>query len=74
MAFSRCLDMVRSRAELQAITPKETSRKGNLMPRKKIIIDTDPGQDDAVAILLALAVRNWRCSASPPSPATCRLS
>ncbi|WP_349740637.1 nucleoside hydrolase [Roseateles cavernae] len=24
-------------------------------PRKKIIIDTDPGQDDAVAILLALA-------------------
>ena len=23
--------------------------------RKKIIIDTDPGQDDAVAILLALA-------------------
>lgn len=25
------------------------------MPQKKIIIDTDPGQDDAVAILLALA-------------------
>ena len=25
------------------------------MPRRKIIIDTDPGQDDAVAILLALA-------------------
>lgn len=25
------------------------------MPRQKIIIDTDPGQDDAVAILLALA-------------------
>lgn len=25
------------------------------MPREKIIIDTDPGQDDAVAILLALA-------------------
>ena len=25
------------------------------MVRKKIIIDTDPGQDDAVAILLALA-------------------
>ncbi|MBT6507466.1 MAG: nucleoside hydrolase, partial [Marinovum sp.] len=25
------------------------------MPAKKIIIDTDPGQDDAVAILLALA-------------------
>lgn len=26
-----------------------------MAPRKKIIIDTDPGQDDAVAILLALA-------------------
>ena len=25
------------------------------MPQRKIIIDTDPGQDDAVAILLALA-------------------
>ena len=25
------------------------------MPKKKIIIDTDPGQDDAIAILLALA-------------------
>ena len=25
------------------------------MKRRKIIIDTDPGQDDAVAILLALA-------------------
>src|SRR5688572_25365903 len=30
--------------------------QGNSMPgRRKIIIDTDPGQDDAVAILLALA-------------------
>jgi purine nucleosidase len=25
------------------------------VPQRKIIIDTDPGQDDAVAILLALA-------------------
>ena len=25
------------------------------MPSQKIIIDTDPGQDDAIAILLALA-------------------
>jgi len=25
------------------------------MPSHKIIIDTDPGQDDAIAILLALA-------------------
>ena len=28
------------------------------MPRPRIIIDTDPGQDDAVAILLALAERD----------------
>ncbi len=39
---------------------------------RKIIIDTDPGQDDAVAILLALASpESSRSSASPPSPATC---
>ncbi|MEO1838451.1 MAG: nucleoside hydrolase, partial [Candidatus Lambdaproteobacteria bacterium] len=25
------------------------------MPSQKIIIDTDPGQDDAIGILLALA-------------------
>src|SRR6202022_599255 len=29
--------------------------QGGVMAREKIIIDTDPGQDDAVAILLALA-------------------
>ena len=28
------------------------------MPRTRIIIDTDPGQDDAIAILLALAERD----------------
>ncbi len=27
----------------------------NSMPSQKIIIDTDPGQDDAIGILLALA-------------------
>ena len=39
--------------------------------RHKIIIDTDPGQDDAVAILLALGSpgRDSRCSASSRSPA-----
>jgi hypothetical protein len=42
------------------------------MTRRKIIIDTDPGQDDAVAILLALASRNSRCWASRRWQATCR--
>jgi inosine-uridine nucleoside N-ribohydrolase len=27
------------------------------MPRTRIVVDTDPGQDDAVALLLALAER-----------------
>src|SRR5437764_9652738 len=31
------------------------TRQGGMMAREKIIIDTDPGQDDAVAVLLALA-------------------
>ncbi len=34
---------------------RETGRYGDKMAARKIIIDTDPGQDDAVAILLALA-------------------
>jgi hypothetical protein len=41
-------------------------------PRFGIIIDTDPGQDDAVAILLALASPELRCWASPAWRATCR--
>lgn len=36
------------------VSPRTTDRKNPMAPRK-IIIDTDPGQDDAVAILLALA-------------------
>jgi purine nucleosidase len=35
--------------------PRETVEEMARMPARKIIIDTDPGQDDAVAILLALA-------------------
>ena len=48
-----------------AATPLDKARRGRhchhknstrpTMPARKIIIDTDPGQDDAVAILLALA-------------------
>jgi purine nucleosidase len=37
-------------------TAKNTASQGGNMPKtQKIIIDTDPGQDDALAILLALA-------------------
>jgi inosine-uridine nucleoside N-ribohydrolase len=35
--------------------PYSSGKKEYTMPARKIIIDTDPGQDDAVAILLALA-------------------
>ncbi|MFC3118174.1 hypothetical protein ACFOHS_07780 [Jhaorihella thermophila] len=44
------------------------------MSARKIIIDTDPGQDDAVAILLALASprRRSRCWGSWRWRATCR--
>jgi purine nucleosidase len=35
--------------------PYSSGKKEHTMPARKIIIDTDPGQDDAVAILLALA-------------------
>jgi purine nucleosidase len=42
------------------------------MTPRKIIIDTDPGQDDAAAIMLALQARNSRCLVSLPLPATCR--
>jgi purine nucleosidase len=46
--------MVRAANEFKSFNRPQ--RQGNEMPeRRKIIIDTDPGQDDAVAILLALA-------------------
>ena len=28
---------------------------------RKIILDVDPGIDDAVALCLALAIRRWTC-------------
>ena len=47
-------DMVRAASNFK--TFQSTASQGTDMPEiKKIIIDTDPGQDDAVAILLALA-------------------
>ena len=43
------------------------------MPQtRKIIIDTDPGQDDAVAILLALGSAELDILGIQPLPATCR--
>lgn len=33
------------------------------MTRQPIIIDTDPGQDDAIALLLPRPAPNWSCSA-----------
>src|SRR5262245_5650741 len=45
-------DMVRAANKFKTVP----AALGNEMPQpQKIIIDTDPGQDDAVAIMLALA-------------------
>ncbi len=52
--FPANADMVRAASNFK--TFQSTAPQGTDMPEiKKIIIDTDPGQDDAVAILLALA-------------------
>jgi purine nucleosidase len=52
--FPAGADMVRAAIEFKS--PFEAHAQGNKMTEiRKIIIDTDPGQDDAVAILLALA-------------------
>jgi purine nucleosidase len=52
--FPAGADMVRADDEFKSLSQAAAPR--NEMPEsRKIIIDTDPGQDDAVAILLALA-------------------
>jgi len=40
------------------------------MAVQKIIIDCDPGIDDALALLFGTVTRTWSCAGSPPWPAT----
>ena len=53
MASFPLLDMVRRASDFKTLDI--SLGRNEMPPRRKIIIDTDPGQDDAVAILLALA-------------------